>query len=171
MTPVTTANSAIDLTENTLDVKEIIQRVEMLETTLGLDVRSPIMTEPSSLEEAMELELDKLSDLLARIQGKGDCQEWRGHGYPPNLIRDDYFVEWVKFLAEDVHGWIVGVPFVVEIDWQKTADNLRVDYKSVDFNGTTYWFLSPPYQVPNELFGHSRERKGPAIREKPSVFH
>jgi hypothetical protein len=32
------------------------------------------------------------------------------------------------------------LPFYIVIDWEETADNLRVDYTEVDFEGTTYLF-------------------------------
>jgi hypothetical protein len=29
---------------------------------------------------------------------------------------------------------------MIAIDWEKTADNMRVDYGSVDYDGTTYLY-------------------------------
>ena len=32
------------------------------------------------------------------------------------------------------------LPSWVEIDWDATAHNVKVDYNTVDINGGTYWF-------------------------------
>jgi hypothetical protein len=39
---------------------------------------------------------------------------------------------------EDVGDLPRGIPSYIVIDWAATADNLKVDYTEVDFDGVTY---------------------------------
>ncbi len=41
-------------------------------------------------------------------------------------------------LLEDIGDLPSDLPSYIEIDWDKTADNLRVDYSEVEYQGTTY---------------------------------
>ena len=79
-------------------------------------------------------ELDELNDLESEV---GDNFM---HG--ETLIDEDDFVEYVQDLAEDMgatagddHSWLV-------IDWEATADNVKMDYSSCEYQGTTYLFRS-----------------------------
>lgn len=46
---------------------------------------------------------------------------------------------WEEELCKDIGDIPRGMPSYIEIDWEKTADNLKVDYTAVDFDGETYW--------------------------------
>ena len=79
-------------------------------------------------------ELDELNALENEVGG-----EWM-HG--ATLIDEDDFIEYVQDLAEDMgatagvdHSWLV-------IDWEATADNVKMDYSSCEYQGTTYLFRS-----------------------------
>jgi len=56
------------------------------------------------------------------------------------LIRDTYFAEYARDLAEDI-GAIdpqAGWPHSC-IDWERAADELRMDYTAVEILGVRYW--------------------------------
>lgn len=92
-------------------------------------------------DESEGEEYEALKSLLEDLKGYGGDEEWRGDWYPISLIRDSYFVEAMQELCEDI-GDIPrgGLPSYYVIDWEATANNLRVDYSSVEFDGVTYWY-------------------------------
>jgi hypothetical protein len=63
-------------------------------------------------------------------------EEWQ---YGDALIRDSYFVDYCKELLEDCGTVPHDLPWYVVVDWEKTADNMRGDYYSLDIDGDTYW--------------------------------
>lgn len=81
--------------------------------------------------------LDKIKDLQDLIaQNSGG--DW-DHG--TTLIKDDYFPEYAKELAEDIGAinddsrWPNNC-----IDWEQAADELLMDYTSCEIGGETYYY-------------------------------
>ena len=77
-------------------------------------------------------ELDELNALESEVG-----REWM---YGTTLIPEDEFVEYTEQFADDIGAidsknasWIV-------IDWEATADGLKMDYSSCEYQGTTYLF-------------------------------
>jgi hypothetical protein len=138
-----------------LDSRDIIERINELESDIesqrehyGMlwdendEVQGRDRTEyvDVSMEESHQDELDELKalrDLQNECEGYSD---WR-HG--ETLIRDSYFEDYARELAEDGgmlkdnESW----PYTC-IDWEKAARELRYDYSAVDFDGVTYWIRS-----------------------------
>ncbi len=138
--------TTIDNTESVLDSRDIIERIEELEaerenyTTQNAEHGvTPEMIDAlhaawavANPEDAAELAtLHK----VAR-QAEGYCEDWR-HG--ATLIRDDYFVEYARELVTDCGYISAEMPWWIKIDWAATAENISIDYTSVDFDGVTYW--------------------------------
>lgn len=69
-------------------------------------------------------------------QAEGYCEDWR-HG--ATLIRNDYFTEYARELVTDCGYISAEMPWWIKIDWAGTAENISIDYTSVDFDGVTYW--------------------------------
>lgn len=70
-------------------------------------------------------------------EAEGYASDWQ---YGATLIRDSHFEDYARELAEDC-GYIkkdVGWPYTC-IDWDRAADDLKVDYSGVEFDGVTYW--------------------------------
>jgi hypothetical protein len=65
---------------------------------------------------------------------EGYC-DWDGGA---TLIREDYFVEYCKELIRDIGDLPKYIPDYIEIDWDVTAENLKVDYTETSFDGVTY---------------------------------
>ena len=112
----------ISNSDNIIDSREVIKRIEELE---GDDCR----------EEEEEEELVALRDFAD--EGENICEDWI-HGEA--LIRDSYFEDHARELAEDIgsiaHGQ--GWPTTC-IDWKQAAEELQMDYSTAEFDGVTYW--------------------------------
>jgi hypothetical protein len=85
-------------------------------------------------------EFATLKEMLEDLAGAGGDHDWRGDWYPVTLIRDSYFVDAMRELVQDIGDMPREIPSYIEIDWEKTADNLRADYSSIEYDGVTYWY-------------------------------
>jgi len=55
-----------------------------------------------------------------------------------NLIDEYDFEEHTREFVEEVYE--IRIPFFVEIDWDKTANNLKADYRPIEYQGCTYYY-------------------------------
>jgi len=81
---------------------------------------------------------DELDTLLELESDIGSLEECARNGV--YFIDEDYFVEFAKELALDI-GVIDGDPMewpLNNIDWDAAADDLKVDYTEVEFEGNSY---------------------------------
>lgn len=127
--------NAIDNTEQVIDSRDVIERIEELE---GL---AEIAADPDASEEeraefddAARIELEALRNFAG--QGEADAEDWQ---YGETFIHEDYFVEYVKELLSDTGYLPADLPDWIAIDWDETADNVKVDYSEFDFDGVTYY--------------------------------
>jgi hypothetical protein len=58
------------------------------------------------------------------------------------LVSESDFEEYAHEMAEDVSGQDMSSWPFDHIDWDTAAHALKLDYKSVDFDGETYWYES-----------------------------
>ncbi|MFZ2992430.1 MAG: hypothetical protein WA061_01830 [Microgenomates group bacterium] len=160
----------IDNSEDILDSRDIIERIEELESDEDIfeDKVQDLEDEIEDLELTREDSEDKIDELDEEIRElrsqiekletdwedsdeaielkslrdfqdefEGYCPDWN-HG--TTLIRDSYFVEYAKELANDIgtidgsEGWPLNC-----IDWKEAAEELQQDYTSGDFDGVEYW--------------------------------
>lgn len=134
-------------TADTLYVSEIIERVEELrEERDGFVIGAPDGTETESPEEWAEQnpedseELETLEGLLSQLAGYGGDEQWEGKWYPQSLIHRDYFVTAMEELCKDIGELPKEIPGYIVIDWEATANNLEVDYSTVDYNGQEFLY-------------------------------
>jgi hypothetical protein len=86
-------------------------------------------------------ELSKLIELLDDLRGRGGDEEWRGDWYPITLVRDSYFKDYAQELADELDLIPSDARWPATcINWEEAADQLKVDYTTVDFDGVTYWY-------------------------------
>ena len=121
----------ISNTQDVIDVRDVIARFEELEK--------------QSLEEQEEdgttQEFALLSSLLDDLRGNGGDEEWKGDWYPLILVREGYFEDFAREEAEslgliqDDAKWPANC-----IDWEQAADELKVNYTTVEFGDTTYYY-------------------------------
>lgn len=116
----------VDNSADVLDSRNILERLAELESTEDRD-------------EEENTELATLTALIDEIdQNAGDSAR---DGV--TLIRDSYFEDYARELAEDIGaidrnaGWPNSY-----IDWEAAADALKQDYSTVDFDGVDYWVRS-----------------------------
>lgn len=90
--------------------------------------------------EGIHEEIKELASLRAVAdQGEG-YGDW-AHGEA--LIRDSYFVTYAQELADDIGAIDRNAQWPVNhIDWDAAAEELKVDYTEIDFDGVTYWMRS-----------------------------
>lgn len=66
-----------------------------------------------------------------------------GENYEPTLIHENSFEEYARELAEDIDAIPDDAPWPIRcIDWEQAADELRMDYTMVSFNGDDYYIRS-----------------------------
>lgn len=141
-----------------IDVREVIERVDELRLDLeglkddletlrtqgeeveGLDPDPADLQENQDAQDEIQIELTKLEALLSDLAGYGGDHQWEGDWYPLTLIADTYFVTAMQELVQDIGDLPRDLPGYLAIDWDTTANNLRVDYSSVDWEGTRYWY-------------------------------
>ena len=122
----------IDEHEDILDVRDIIARVEFLESADDVD-------QDAGSEDQQELA--QLWAVLEQCKGYGGDEQWRGDWYPITLIRDDYFTEYAQELAEDIGAISPQATWPLNcIDWERAARELQMDYSTVEYNDVTYWY-------------------------------
>ena len=113
-----------DNNSDIIDSRDIIERISELE-------------DGETLNENDQEELDILVDLAVQA---GDSPDWK---YGETLIRDSYFVEYAQQLAEDTEAVNADAMWPNNhIDWEAAANELKLDYFTIDYDGVYYWMRS-----------------------------
>lgn len=113
----------VDLTADIIDSRDIIARIDYLATY-----------EEEGLDEYERTELATLREVAAEGESLADWQ------YGEALIRDSYFEDYARELAEDIGAIDPNASWPLSyIDWERAADALLMDYTSIEIDGTTYY--------------------------------
>ena len=130
--------TTLDLTADIIDVRDIIERVEELDSLRGNEEGTDEGWQGNNAEWD---ELADLNILLASLRGNGGDEKWRGDWYPVTLIRDSYFTDYAQELAVGCGDYpkTVRWPYTC-IDWEQAAQELQYDYTSTEIGGVTYWY-------------------------------
>jgi hypothetical protein len=123
----------INNTDDTIDVRDIIERFEELEDAMPEDDAE--VKNWTDLHEWMEL-----ASLLSDLCGNGGDEQWRGDWYPVALIRDSYFTEYTRDMLVDCGTIPHDLPSWVHIDWDATAREVMMDYSCVTIDRVTYYY-------------------------------
>lgn len=130
-------DTKLDLTADIIDVRDIIARIEELES-----LKDDHEAEPDgghwSDEDAQELQT--LTAIMEDLKGYSGDEQWRGDWYPITLIRETYFPDYVQELLEDCGEIPRDLPHYIHIDWEATARDVKVDYGSVTVDGVEYLY-------------------------------
>ena len=121
--------NAIDNSLDVIDSRDVIARIEELESELC----------PSDESDGTDnAEREELATLVALAdEASGYAADWQ---YGETLIRDSYFEEYAQELAEDVGAIDSNATWPNNcIDWERATRELQMDYTAVDFDGVTYW--------------------------------
>lgn len=86
----------------------------------------------------LEEELKPIKEFANDGEGYGDWANGE------TLIRESYWVDYVKDLVTDIGDLPRELPYYIEsnINWEGVADDLLVDYTTLDFDGETYYMRS-----------------------------
>ena len=125
----------LDLQADIIDVRNIIERFEELESEYDAFDTPEEIKNWSDLEE-----FTILQTTLEELQGNGGDEQWRGDWYPITLIAESYFTDYAKEMLEDCGELPRDLPSYIAIDWEETADNLKVDYSELELGGSTYLY-------------------------------
>ena len=134
--------STVDLSADVIDVRDIIARV--LELRDERDEYNEKMGSPDAWDGVPDGEPEELAMfecILSELAGYGGDAEFDGDWYPLELLADSYFQEYAQYLAEDcgmvdTHArWPMNC-----IDWEQAAQELQMDYSSIEIRGFTYWY-------------------------------
>lgn len=142
----------IDNSQDVLDSRDIIERIDELESELqdaANDQRDNEEDEDADLTAFVENQIAEDGEfsedakeykILKALQddAEGYSEDWQ---YGSTLIRDTYFTEYCQQLVEDVGDLPKELPAYIEnnIDWGGVAKDLKVDYTEIDFDGVTYY--------------------------------
>ena len=143
--------SEYSFTDNMLDVRDLIERYEELESERDSyfedrdlpdsergNAENPIWEEWEKSDEAKEL--SQLQDILDELKGNGGDEQWNGDWYPITLINSDYFTDYTEELVKDCYEFPREIPWWIKIDWEETAENVKVDYTTIDIEDETFYY-------------------------------
>lgn len=132
--------------DDIIDSRDIIERIEELtehfEELSGKDVGDfgsfdKWVENLESILEYEEPDLEELVNLIKLAQeAEGYCPDW---SYGATLIHEKYFTEYCMDLLLDIGDLPREIPHYIVIDEEATAENLKVDYTELDFNGEVYY--------------------------------
>jgi hypothetical protein len=121
-------------TDSVIDSRDIIERIEELRAH-----REEWESDPKH-RPWKHAHDDYYAELAALEKLAKECEEYaEDWNVGTTLIRHSYFTEYARELVEDCGYISPELPHWIEIDWTATAENVRADYTSVDFDGALYW--------------------------------
>ena len=88
-------------------------------------------------EELDSWEGDNLEELEALQALKDEVPEWDDGN---TLVPEEDWIDYVEEMLKDYGYLPPEIPWYIEIDWEKTAENIAQDYGTVDHLGTTYYY-------------------------------
>jgi hypothetical protein len=147
--------------DDIIDSRDVIARIDELESELAAEHENLCMAEDDENADRAEgeapvfymtrdleqwiaaNEIDEAKELrvLRALAEEGEgFADWR-HG--ETLIRESHFKEYAMQLADDLGCVPTNAAWPLTcIDWQQAADELQMDYSSLDFDGVTYYARS-----------------------------
>lgn len=138
----------ISNSDDLIDSRDVIERINELSET-----RDELLYQIDAAEDKEETEVAKadLEDwdnsdeglelkMLLKLQEEAEGGDWE---YGEVLIRDSYFDQYARDLADDIGAIDRDANWPLNhIDWEAAADELKQDYTCVDFDGVDYWIRS-----------------------------
>ena len=80
---------------------------------------------------------DEQKELAELEELESEVSEWSDGN---TLIPESEFTDYCREMLEDCGALPKGLPHYVVIDWDATADNLKADYSTAEFQGETYLY-------------------------------
>lgn len=104
------------------------EKVETLENELE-ELADKLTAAQDSFNDDEQKELAELESLSEEVS------EWKDGA---TMIPESKFTDYCQELLVDTGDLPKDLPHYIEIDWDKTANNLSADYSEVEYQGTTY---------------------------------
>ena len=124
----------LDLTADIIDLRDIIARVEELESEI--EAYAEKMDDWQANADNQE-ELAALTAILDDLKGNGGDEKWRGDWYPVTLIRESHFNDYMDEMVQDCYN-LPELPSFMTITLDYKA--LQMDYTSTEIDGVTYFY-------------------------------
>lgn len=72
-------------------------------------------------------------------EGRDNSSEWDDG---VTLIAEDHFTEYCEEMVKDIGDMPQNIPSYLVIDWSATAENLKADYSTIEWDGNEFYFRS-----------------------------
>ena len=120
----------IDNTLNVIDSRDIVERLEFLESEYSDFIEN-------GEEEDFDY-IEELESLRSIIEDWSGVSDWE---YGAFFVRDDYWEEYAEDLVREIGDLPRDFPQYIEshIDWGGVAEDIKQDYSPYVFDGVTYW--------------------------------
>ena len=125
-----------------LDTRDLQARLEELESERE-DFQNTVNDaeegeEKQTAQEELDVwEGDNLEELEALQALKDEVPEWDDGN---TLVPGEDWIDYVQELLIDTGDLPRNIPWYIEIDWDRTAENIALDYGTVYYLGTTYYY-------------------------------
>lgn len=144
----------ISNSDDIIDSRDVIKRIADLESELEDAHHEEFsdgdpLTAPDfdawlqEIQSSWHLYTDEATELLklrALAEEGESLPDWP-HG--TGLIRESHFQDYAQEVAEDIGAIDRNARWPLHcIDWERAADELKMDYTSLDFDGVIYWARS-----------------------------
>lgn len=91
-------------------------------------------------EDEIESWVDDWKDELEEIEEVDELEKYiTDFQYGETLIHESYFTEYCEELCKDFGYISKDFPLWIEIDWDSTAENIKIDYSECTYQGETYY--------------------------------
>ncbi len=126
--------------EDVFDSRGVQERIDELQ-----EIEDNIISDNEELEdgdEPAEMDADEKEELdtLKAFKEEVDSSEW---GYGLGFVQESYFEDYARETAEDIGAIDPKATWPNDcIDWEKAADELRMDYSAVELEGIIFYYRS-----------------------------
>ena len=142
----------ISNTDNIIDSRDVIARFEELEGERDA-LQEAVDDAREALEEGEKPDLFDAEEELDEWNSENEeeyealkalCEDGESYAsdwnYGATLIHEDYFTEYAEELCREIGDIPNDLPDYIacNIDWDGVAQDLKVDYTEIDFDGQTY---------------------------------
>ncbi len=123
--------NAISNTDNVIDSRDIITRIEELEETLAGDY---VLDGAYSVESTDTIKKELIALKALAEQGEKYAPDWK---YGAQLVHEDHFEKAMDEMVADCYTLPEDLPswMTITVDY----DALKQDYTELDFDGQTYY--------------------------------
>jgi len=137
-----------DLDTNIMDISDELEEMEEELESFKLNnledkfIKESIGIKTLELEKAKEeLEEFKQSNEFEELEELKELESEIPQWIDGNqLINEDHFIDYCKDLIKDIGDLPKNIPSYIVIDWESTAENLKVDYSEIDYQGETWFY-------------------------------